>query len=143
MEALCEHDAKYHAVSQTLEPQVRAGRVHALTLLEAGTPIEKMNNLNFRTAMEAAFKVPMTGASHLRELVPVVRIVQQKKLGEECTKDLQRFLGWDDQGLRGLRVYRQNVDSRARAASHHGVPLSCSFSNCPRASRRRYGCCAN
>jgi hypothetical protein len=95
LEALREHDAKFHAVGQSLEPHIRTGRVHALTtLLEAGIPIEKLNNLNFRTAMETAFKVPMTGSSHMGDLIPVVRSVQQRKLGEECTKDLYSAF-WD------------------------------------------------
>ena len=83
-ECLQEYDAKYQPVGTTLGEEVRPGRVACLRmLLETGVVPEKLKHGSFRSALEMAFKVPLTSPSHLLELIPVLTEVLKRELGAE------------------------------------------------------------
>jgi hypothetical protein len=100
-ETLCQliddYDEKFNPTGTTLDKAIREHRVEVLcTLLEAGVPINKINEKRFRKMLERSggSSTTLTSASHLMELMAIPRELQRKTLKEEL-KGKSVVVIWD------------------------------------------------
>jgi len=85
-EALVDYDEMFDPEGQSMKAQYRTGRVDTLrTMLQAGIAVEKVDCAPFRKMLERAHGggFTLTSSSHMRELIPVVGMVELKKLISE------------------------------------------------------------